>query len=1777
MQAVRFGLWDPKRLKTYSVAEITGRDLFDKKGVPVSGGLYDLRLGTVSRDHICATCHGDIVTCPGHFGHLDLNVPVFHVLLLKPLIRVLQCVCPHCASLVTPERPSSFPALHASCRSRKTCVACECTLPKYEIVKGTLFRTSVGEESVRVPATDCYVLLSKLTEDAMKAMHLSYHPKHLLITRFPIPPPQTHPPIAYGVRNSFDDLTNKLIDIIRTNQSVADAEESRREAYVDALQMHVSMYLDSDSVPITGRSTRPFKGLSQRLKSKEGRIRGNLNGKRVNFSARTVLTGDATLRLEEVGIPECIARTLTFPIGVTSWNKRGLERLIAEGDAKSLVRANGVTIDLRIAKAPIKLHVGDTIERSLRDGDPIIFNRQPTLHRMSMMCHYARVLPGKTFRINLSATSPYNADCDGDELNVHVPQNYEAWSEMTQLMDVREHVVSSQANRPVIGLVQDTMLAMFRMTDPDTWIPRAQAMQMVMACGWTDRAMPSPAIRVPVPLWTGSQLVSMTLPSLDMDGPLVIREGELLSGRITKKNVGGNGGLVHTVWLTRGSQACGNMITDMQFLAHAFNLWTSFSVGLQDMTYGLEHRTHIDGLIDAQTEESMRLMRTAGQKGLGRDAIEPRVVEALDYARDSAGAYVRDGIPDRNNLKQMVDSGAKGNNINIAQICSCVGLQHIEGKRPESTFDQTRCLSRFKRGEVHPKANGFIRSSYLRGLDPTEFFFHAMAGREGVIDTAIRTSETGYIQREFVKLMEDIKVAYDGTVRDSSDEIIQFAFGGDGLDPTFVQAQTVEGRTRMLPFVLSDVQKRPDAVRSDSHDDPERDPIEWDVIPEPIAAVMRAHDPPTQRVMWSDFRRAQIQPGTSVGIIAAQSLGEVSTQLALNSVTWHTPIVLAIDGSLVRTSIGAFVDKRMALAHEEGCAQVHSNGTEWAPLSSDQRNRVWIESIDENGTARWTRLEGVSRHPVINADGSDTVVRFRMASGRTITVTKAKGMLKKVGTRILGVPSDDVNVDDYVPVAGRFDPFAHGASTIETACDVGSYLRSDPRLSFEHDALSELGYAADAPVLAYEGTARAFRDTFSYDPSPSEASTLVPCFYVHFVDSQTLRNERVPERIPWSYELGFVVAACWVAGRSFSHASSEPHRRTVVLRGTCRKTCRTVRRILRTWGVESHVEALPNEENAKEEWTLTIRSYPWTRFLESLGMERTLSERILPDCLLRVPTDAVRGFWDGYMSWHADVRAGSPCIVPCASKAFVYDAIHMLARLGIETYEFGPCKRRTGTRRTSYEIRLSPYWSAVFWETIPWTHRTLRRHAKTRPRDELLRLQPERIVPEVGWSSTSAPRAYTQDRLVRMHKKWSAQTDRPSSHRVAQKACREIERALNLDCWFDRVVAKEETHPSDEHPLMYDLTVEGTRNFCTASRLVVRDSFHHSGTAGSITSGGVPRLKRLIHASKDLERNVWAPVGSSVDPQEACLRYKRVPIRSLILSIETVPWSDAYADSCWQPLEPTERILKLHCSRVRMHDAGYSVADVCAVITRDMDKCVVWGTHLNAPKVEIYVAIKNKSMLGLFKSELDELTMHRGHDTLHDVREMEGGLWFQNASLLDVFGCEEIVPERAITTSVIEAFEVLGVEAARTVFVTELKRVFESAGTYLNDHHYTLLADVVFQPGRPMPVSRHGVRDTKGVLGKASFETTIDTLFTAATNRSVDRLRGVSERIITGTRIRTGTGSCSVRNTPLPVESDVPSEPTYTYTPSSPTHEPTPTWTPKMEEPRSTVTAWVPV
>ncbi|CDK25021.1 unnamed protein product [Kuraishia capsulata CBS 1993] len=871
VKEVQFGLLSPEEVRAISVAKIEYPEIMDLTTMkPRDGGLNDPRLGSIDRNFKCQTCGEGMSECPGHFGHIELAKPVFHVGFLSKIKKVCECVCMNCGKILLDETnplyaramkikdpKKRFNAVWSLCKTKMVCEVdpipsdenageilpqrggCGNTQPTVRRdglkIWGTWKKSNLDEDTEQterrlITAAEVLNVFRHISPQDCQRLGFNEdyaRPEWMLITVLPVPPPPVRPSVAFtDTKRGEDDLTYKLADILKANINVQKLEMDGSPQHVISefealLQYHVATYMDND---IAGqpqalqKTGRPIKSIRARLKGKEGRLRGNLMGKRVDFSARTVISGDPNLELDQVGVPKSIARTLSYPETVTPYNIQKLTEYVRNGPnehpgAKYVIRDSGDRIDLRYNKraGDIALQYGWKVERHLMDDDPVLFNRQPSLHKMSMMAHRVKVMPYSTFRMNLSVTSPYNADFDGDEMNLHVPQSEETRAELSQICAVPLQIVSPQSNKPVMGIVQDTLCGVRKMTLRDNFIEYDQVMNMLFWIPQWDGVIPQPAILKPKPLWSGKQLLSTCIPKgiylqrfdgsllSPKDSGMLIVNGEIMFGVVNKATVGATaGGLIHTVMREKGPQVCAQLFGNIQKVVNYWLLHNGFSIGIGDAIADRETMRVITETIGEAKEKVQNIILDAQRNLLEpepgmtvRESFEQKVSKVLNEARDSAGKSAELSLKDSNNVKQMVTAGSKGSYINISQMSACVGQQIVEGKRISFGFAD-RSLPHFTKDDYSAESKGFVENSYLRGLTPQEFFFHAMAGREGLIDTAVKTAETGYIQRRLLKALEDIMVHYDGTARNSLGDVIQFLYGEDGIDGTQVEKQTVD-------------------------------------------------------------------------------------------------------------------------------------------------------------------------------------------------------------------------------------------------------------------------------------------------------------------------------------------------------------------------------------------------------------------------------------------------------------------------------------------------------------------------------------------------------------------------------------------------------------------------------------------------------------------------------------------------------------------------------------------------------------------------------------------------------------------------------------------------------------------------------------------------------------------------------------------------------------------------------------------------------------------------
>lgn len=770
------------------------------------------------------------------------------------------------------KRNARFNRILEKLKKDSTCINPECSISQPKIVQDLKERTlkmihKTDSRVIEIPLStrDIYKLFNNLTDEDVRTLGFDpslMHPRNLIISVLPVIPPCSRPTVVTDSAICDDDLTTKYIEIIKYVKKFGEktADDTEQLKILKSIEFHISTLFDN-SKGLSKHSTnlKPTSSFRERMTGKNALIRSNLMGKRCNQTARTVIGPDPTLRMGQLAVPVEIARNLTVPEVVTDFNKNYLTELVFNGKANYVTRKeNGKRINLEYALVkrgtrlnfgdvivrngveikyieqqmklrpgdklkrgtelvPVtfdevkkfELNVGDTVERQLRNGDLVLLNRQPTLHRGSMMAKEVVIKPYKTLRFNLASTKSFNADFDGDEMNIHVGQTLEGRAELLSLSATKHNLMTAQSSKPNIVIVQDSLLGVYKMTKPSVKLSKSSFFNIVNYAIQVDgssipcREIISRMCHIRKVLkskgkkanaLTGKGIFSFTLPldfnyenknDADPEEPVVrIYKGVLYEGVINKADVGGSSNsIIQCLYKEYGKDVTSTFIDNVQFLVSRWLDIAGFTVGLKDCI--ASKTDEIDAVVERCFVEANTVSETTFHPGVR----EARINATLGKARDIGLKMAKDSMNKNNNFLATIMAGSKGDFFNIAQITGLLGQQTIDGQRlPKHLSNGTRSLPHYPFGKLDTdseyESRGFIRNSFIHGLNPKEFYLHAMTGRDGVINTSVSTAKSGYIQRRIVKIAEDISVKYDGTVRNLENNIYEFAYADCGLDPT---------------------------------------------------------------------------------------------------------------------------------------------------------------------------------------------------------------------------------------------------------------------------------------------------------------------------------------------------------------------------------------------------------------------------------------------------------------------------------------------------------------------------------------------------------------------------------------------------------------------------------------------------------------------------------------------------------------------------------------------------------------------------------------------------------------------------------------------------------------------------------------------------------------------------------------------------------------------------------------------------------------------------------
>ena len=1395
------------------------------------------------------------------------------------------------------------------------------------------------------------------------------------------------------------------------------------------------------------------------------------------------------------------------------------------------------------------------------------------------------------------------------EMNLHVPQSVEAATELREIAAVPKQLISPRLSKPLVSVVQDTLVGVNRLTRPTEFFTRREYMNLLVHSKRWDGRIPPPAKVDPVPLWSGQQVVSALLPAVFLDignkvwdkkrkqkvgdqNYVMIENGQIkqgiLDGDIFDK------GLIHILYNDFSPELTIDFLDSLQAVVATYLQNSGFSVGLSDMIADAETLGVISENMESLKKkiESLQLQvhmgtfdNTSGRTN--QEEFEGKVFQTLDKVIEAAGTAGLESLSSNNRMVNMVSCGSKGSNLNIAQIISLLGQQSIEGKRINYGF-QDRTLPHFKRYDDGAEARGFIESSFVKGLKPAEFFFHAMTGREGLIDTAVKTADSGYMQRQLVKTMEDLMTYHDGTVRDAGGIIVQFAYGDDGTSATKIENQPIglgemtdsqiterftvpdvsaEKARAHLALIMEDrdilvqnvwggrvddmVQSAVHLPRLIANATQQLGLVKGQGTPVPGAHILDTIDRIRQRTradnrLWAallryhlnprnlqalGFTRAAfdwlaeqivvkhmkswVAPGEMSGIIAAQSLGEPTTQMCSVKETYVIVKNLKNASLNFTGQVGVFVDNLMTryssgIIKLGGDKEVIDLPPEWA-----------IMGVSNEEKASWKPISQVSRHP---ANGG--LVKVTTKSGRTTTATLSHSFLKRTTNGIAEVKGSDLKVGNRIPVAFR-QPEAPDALTVyqnyfltkDFGWLVGIYLADGSfngntvKITKIHPIVEER-IRALAAVYEWPVTVRHYKGAYGPSKETNIASKELKAFLLELCGTG-------------SYEK-FIGSVIYHANKEFIAG---------VLSGY--------------FDGDGNINVTRQQIRAGSRSKELIRGV--ARLLPVCGVFGALSE----EKSIRIP-DAVM--------YTVNIIRKHAAIFEKEIGLHLPEKAAALSQIVAYT-------NRPDAHSQKEELDMIPELGDVIAETgrllrMPGQSRIYGRYGSDRP-------NPKKAI------GRRTLELYIKEFCDMMKIHVDSAVELEVKRNIAI-----LESARQSDVIWDEITALEVL--PDPHELVYDFTVPGNDSFMVDDSIFVHNTlntFHLSGVAAkSGMTRGVPRLKELLTVTQnpkatsltiflrpDLRNNKEEARRLAQELEFTMLRdlikTSRIyydPRDSATLIAEDKEWLSffaAFEQSEGDPTVPNDKnpwIMRMELDREKMFNKNITMEDIAYVFRKSADISVAYTDH-NAAQMIFRIRFRENTdkssldYLTAIKQQQNKLltqTLVRGLPGLKSVsfRMMKKEIYEKNPAndnkyesadqfVLDTFGTNfldtlihpDVDGTRLISNHVHDILENLGIEAARQLLFREIFTLFEQAAP-VNYRHVALLCDAMSNRGRLMSANRIGVNKKQkiGPLAKASFEQTESIMLRAALFGEMDPVTGVSANIMTGQPIRGGTSFSKV-------------------------------------------------
>ena len=1818
---ISFSILNPENLLKESCAKINVATLYDSNNEPKYGGLFDPRMGVIERKYKCKTCEQTYINCPGHFGHIELTKPILIYEYLSYVIKILKCVCVRCSKLLVNKKHIEIQNIMKIKNNKKRFTklinfnmpkicgmskdenhihfnnGCGAIQPnkifnkmKNDIESVYLEWMQETENKKKEKVIQEYSpeitlsILKRISKEDSYAM--GFHedwclPHWLVCTVIPVIPPCARPSVKmYNNQRSEDDLTRKYVDIIKANNIIAEKynNSTNLSNNSDEILKNYIIYVASlynllinnnkinknNNLLSLNKNGQKSSSLHGRLNGKEGRFRGTLLGKRVDFSSRTVISGDSELDADQLGVPTIMAKHMSFPEVVNKFNINKIHKLYKENKIKTYTdHTNGIKKHLEYVKLKeIDFKYGDMIERELQDEDIVLFNRQPSLHKMSMLAHKIKILDGNTFRLNVNVVTPYNADFDGDEMNMHIPRSYQTRMEIQNIAGVNKQIISPRMNSPIISPTQDTLLGLYQITDENVYFNRKDMMNMLINIQLFNGILPKPIINEEKKKrWSGKQLFSIILPNINIKkGDCEIVNGELIKGQIDKKI---SNMIMHFINNDYNNITAITYLNNLQKIIIRYLPSYGFSVGIEDVIIHKDIKKMNEDIIKKTKEDVMDMDKQIHLNIFENisnnisEVYEAKARGIIQKTTQKLQSTLISHLDNNNKINYMIKSGSKGGPTNITQMSSLLGQQDQNGKRIGLYFNN-RTLPHYVKFDNSIENRGYISSSFIEGLNPREFFFHCIAGREGLIDTAVKTAKSGYIQRKLIKTMEDLKIAYDLTVRSSNNDIVQFKYGYDGFNSTHIEKQIFNLhfisqeqlntdyilnindnwsifinkiyykkmiQTKDINDIFNKYNKKiyeiikyihtvycSQVIPSTKKIKPEIDifsPVHFnrlinntknnfnlkklkvnitpvDIINtiNNIIKIMKQyknHNKILEYLLYdylspnklikhyyfnknalnhlekyiiTRFKKSIIPSGDMVGCVAAQSIGEPTSQM---SVIYEEEITLMINKKslynndkyeIYKGPIGQFIDTYFK-NNKDTLKYVTQNKDSSNAFIDIEANEIFVLTVNRNNEkVEWKSINQVSRHPV-----NGRLVKFTTKSGRNITSTLSHSHLKRTNDEIISINGSDIKVGDRIPVVKKNKIFNENNTFLCTK--------------------TKLKYAL-------------------------------------------------------TYNMGFLI------GNFLLYGTFENGYLTII--NDIKKT--NLEKIIKLLlSKNDYLIELNHKNNMKK---MIIKSEYISNFIK-LYFTTNNNNKKIDKFVLNSNKEFIGGLLESYI-----------------------DKLNL--NNIVNKYEFNYINDNICTMIT----KILGYFNIVG---------IINRENKTIIIDNIL-FDNYDIIPE---SNEILNNIYKNNRYQKNVKK-SVLINHYNNIRLMKnmesksKNIEILEKIINNDIYWDEIINIEFIDNYDK--LVYDIAVKDNNTFCLESGIFTHNTlntFHYAGVGekSNVTSG-VPRLEELLNKQKPKTTEMDIFLIDEIKQNKSMVEdinfnLEVVLIQDILSSSAIYMESNnnynntleedkdifeiykifSELDSDYKGISNNPWLIRLEFDRNKLLTTNILMNDIYYVLKNNFQNINIIYSDDHANKlifrikinfvsnpnkvendynhlVEIIDNIKSikiKGVTNIKKTYVKENNCYIKQEGDIYVLSKEYYITTEGSNLFEILCKKYVDKTRTYSFDINEIYEIFGIEGARFVLEEQINNIFKFTGAYTNPRHIALLCDTMCNKGKIMPTNRHGINNSNiGPLAKCSFEETQDQLKTAALFGSVDDMTGISANIIAGQLASCGTG-----------------------------------------------------